>query len=110
MSTRTRYRASQVIIDTPHVDDEILINLSVQKVDINTEDNTALREYPRTEYIHKIASSILTENVIIFGPVIGTDITISVAGLHLAIQECVIHWIKTEHPEYVVEGDLIWES
>ena len=108
MYTRTRYRASQVIIDAPKTDGEVLINTSVQKLDIS-DDGKVVTEYPRTEYIHKIASRITTDTVTIYDPVMGHDITISVAGIHQAVQKNVVTWIQEKYPNTVLEGELVWE-
>ena len=108
MSTRTRYRASQVIIDTPKTDGEVLINTSVQKLEIG-DDGKVVTEYPRTQYIHKIASHIATDIVTVYDPVLGHDVTLSIAGIHLAVQAHVVEWIMEKYPNTVLEGELVWE-
>lgn len=106
---RTRYRASQIVIDSPRTGGDVLINVSVQKIDID-DDGKIIHEYPRSEYIHRLASKIALNQVDITDPVNQNDITISIAGVHLAIEQYICNWLIEEHPEFVKEGDLVWES
>jgi hypothetical protein len=106
---RTKHRVSQLIIDTPKPDSDAMFNLSLQKLDLADDDDTIITEYPRTEFIHKLASNVSYEGVTVYDPILRKEVTISIAGIQTAIEYFICDWIVEKHPEYVIKDGHVWE-
>ena len=107
---RKRYRAQQITIDTPRTGEEVLIRTAIQTVDCDeTNNNKIMNETPTMDFIYKSASKIAFDMIEVTDPVTGKVLSMSVAGLHTAIQQLVSSWIVDKY-DAVQEGTLVWQS
>ena len=103
---RTKLRTQQVVIDMPKEGQDIWMHITLQKVDKDDEGNT-VNVSPRNEQIHKIASKMATDMYTFFDPVQQKDITISGAGIHMAMAEAILNWTAEEF-DGTREGLEVW--
>ena len=103
---RTKLRTQQVIIDMPKEGQDIWLHITLQQVD-KDEDGNIVNVSPRNQQIHKTVSGTATEIHTIFDPVLQKDITISGAGIHMALADAILNWTVDDF-DGVREGLEVW--
>ncbi len=106
--SKRRYRTQQIIIDTPKSGEDVIIKVSIQDVNICEETGCVMDETPTIKQIYKFASHVATECVTVYDPVLGKDLTMSVAGLHEGICQYVNNWLLSENPDAFQDGKYVW--
>ena len=103
---RTKLRTQQVIIDMPKEGQDIWMHITLQRVD-KDEDGNIVNVNPRNEQIHKVASKMATDIYTFFDPIQQKEMTISGAGIHMAMAEAILGW-TAEDFDGVREGLEVW--
>lgn len=106
--SHVKLRAQQIIIDTPKEGEDIWIHVAVQRIEKDDEGNT-LNVSPRAEFIHKSMNDFVTSIYHLDDPVLGTDISISGAGVQMGITDAVLTWIADAF-NGTREGVEVWLS
>lgn len=93
---RTKLRSQQLIIDMPKEGEEIWVHSILQKVEKDVETGEIINTTPRSGEIHKTVSEYQTTFFTFFDPVLQKEITISGAGIHMALAEAILGWIAED--------------
>lgn len=93
---RIRLRTSKVSIETPKIDSEPWVHITVQQV-IEDDNGKILNIIPRYNYISKPLSEIAMDIDTFIDPVLQKENSISGAGMATALTIIISKWINNEH-------------
>lgn len=92
MNTITKLRTQQITLDLPMEDAEVWVRAVLQKV-IKDADYRTIQTVDREGAVNRLFSEFATTRLTIIDPVLGQEITLSGAGLGVAVGEFVKQWM-----------------
>lgn len=106
----TKLRAQQITLDLPTENAEVWVQAVLQKV-IKNDDYETVQTVDRVSAVHRLFGEFAVSSLTIFDPVIGQEITLSGAGLGIAVSEFVKQWMLADVPGTSLNqhGDIIKE-
>ncbi len=106
----TKLRAQQITLDLPTENAEVWVRAVLQKV-IKDGDYQTIQTVDRVSAVHRVFSEFAVNSLTLFDPVQGKELTISGAGLGIAVSEFVKQWMLADVPGTSINqhGDIIKE-
>lgn len=108
--TITKLRTQQITLDLPTEDAEVWVRAVLQKV-IKDDDYRTIQTIDREGAVNRLFSEFAQSSLTVYDPVLGHEITLSGAGLGVAVGEFVKQWMLADVPGTSLNerGDVIKE-
>lgn len=105
-----KVRAQQIILELPTEEAEVWIRATIQSV-YKDGDYKTVQTVDRTSALHRRFGEFATQLETVQDPVTGQTITLSGAGIAMAVSAFVKTWILADTPGAVLNesGDIILE-
>lgn len=105
-----KVRAQQIVLDLPTEQAEVWIRAVIQTV-YKDADYATVQTVDRTAALHRRFSEFAMQMEIVQDPVTGQTLSISGAGIAMAVAAFVKTWILADTPGSVLnaEGDIVLE-
>lgn len=99
---RNAIRTSNINIDSVVPDGTRWVNAEIQRLEIDDNDNV-ISISPKNLQLHRKIDKVATETVVCHDPVLGENITISVAGLGTAITSLMVKWMLEDNSNAIYD-------
>lgn len=90
-----KLRAQQITLDLPTEDAEVWVRAVMQKV-IKDGDYKTVQTIDRVGAVNRLFSEFAASSLTVVDPVQGKEITISGAGLGIAVEEFIKQWMLAD--------------
>ncbi len=104
---RTRLRTSKIVIETPKVDSEPWVHITIQQV-LENDEGKIVNIVPRFDYISKPLSEIFLTVTPYLDPVLQKEDEISGGGMVTVLTGIISKWIAESHNGKILpDGSIV---